>query len=177
MTFDPPHVVVMGVAGAGKTEVGTRLAAALSLPYADGDSFHSPSSIAKMSGGEPLGDGDRAPWLAAVGAWLGGQDAGAVVSCSALRRRYRDALREAVPGALFVHLVAEPGVTRTRLATRDGHFMPASLVESQFSELEPLGADEFGRVIDASQPLEDVIGEALALVADAAAPDLSGSSR
>lgn len=168
MTFGPADVVVMGVTGAGKTEIGTRLAAVLSRPYADGDSFHSPGAIAKMSGGEPLGDDDRAPWLCAVGAWLQQQEAGAVVSCSALRRRYRDVLREAVPHAYFVHLVVDPEVARVRLAARDGHFMPASLVDSQFGELEDLQADESGMPIDAAQPIELVLADAVALMAGAA---------
>jgi gluconokinase len=147
-----PAVVVMGVSGSGKTTVGQRLAELLTVPYADGDSFHSPESVAKMSSGQPLTDADRAPWLASIGRWLSEHPAGSVASCSALRRRYRDALGEWVPDIFFVHLAGDPATVASRVGARRNHFMPATLVSSQFAELEPLGAGESGVTLDLEAP-------------------------
>jgi gluconokinase len=156
-------VVVMGVAGAGKTTVGRVLAARLAVPYADGDSFHAPESIAKMTSERPLDDADRAPWLQAIADWLFCQrDSGAVVSCSALRRSYRELLRARVPALTFLHLAAELDVLRARMVERPEHFMPPSLLPSQLATLEPLAADETGMTLDAAQSVEALVTEFLA---------------
>lgn len=160
-----PLVVVMGVAGSGKTTVGTLLARRLGLPYAEADDFHPPANIAKMAAGVPLDDADRAPWLARIAAWLAGQGAsGGVVSCSALRRRYRDRLRAAAPGLFFVHLHGSEELIGRRIAQRAGHFMPPALLRSQFEALEPLAADEAGAVVGIDAGPADISARALAAV-------------
>lgn len=152
----PPVVVVMGVAGTGKTTIGRRLAELLDVPYAEGDEFHPPANIAKMTAGTPLDDADRAPWLDLIGAWAHERrGTGGVVSCSALKRAYRDRLRAAGPGLFFVHLSGDRALVEQRMAGRKGHFMPRSLLDSQFATLEPLQPDEAGVVVDlAAQPEE-----------------------
>ncbi|GLW65116.1 gluconokinase [Actinomadura rubrobrunea] len=153
-----PLLVVMGVAGSGKTTFGAALARRLRVPFADADDFHPPANIAKMSAGVPLDDADRLPWLRAIGAWLAEHaDGGGVVTCSALRRAYRDLLREQAPEATFVHLHGDREVVRRRVAERTDHFMPASLVDSQFDTLEPLGPDERGLVLDLDAPVDALI--------------------
>jgi len=153
-----PLLVVMGVSGSGKTTVGAALAQRLRLPFADADDFHSEANVAKMSAGIPLTDDDRLPWLRAIGAWLAlNVEGGGVVSCSALRRSYRNVLREAAPDVAFVHLHGDPDVVRRRVAGRPGHFMPESLVASQFDTLEPLDADERGIVLDLDSPVDDLV--------------------
>lgn len=144
-----PLVVVMGVSGSGKSTVGAALARRLGLPFADADDFHPEANIAKMTAGLPLDDADRGPWLEALGRWLAGRRAGGgVASCSALRRSYRDVLRLHAPGIDLVHLDGAREVIARRQASRPGHFMPASLLDSQFATLEPLGDDEHGTVLD-----------------------------
>jgi gluconokinase len=136
-----PLLVVMGVAGSGKTTFGTALSRRLGVPFADADDFHGPANIAKMAAGVPLDDADRLPWLRAIGTWLSEHlRTGGVVTCSALRRGYRDLLRERTPSVAFVHLHGDPEAVRRRVAERADHFMPASLVDSQFQTLEPLDA-------------------------------------
>ncbi|MEO3811102.1 gluconokinase [Sphaerisporangium sp. B11E5] len=158
-----PLLVVMGVSGSGKTTVGRALAARLGVPFADADDFHSPGNVAKMTAGIPLQDADRLPWLRRVGAWLAGRAGeGGVVSCSALRRGYRDVLREAAPAAFFVHLHGDREVVRRRVTGRTGHFMPASLVDSQYAALEPLGPDENGVVLDFSRQVDRLVEDYLA---------------
>jgi gluconokinase len=155
---DPPLLTVMGVSGSGKTTVGAALAQRLRVPYADADDFHPADNVAKMSAGIPLDDSDRLPWLRAIGEWLAGHAAGGgVISCSALRRSYRDVLREAAPRQLFVHLAGTPEVVARRVAGRPGHFMPASLVESQFATLEPLGDDEHGLTLDLDRSVDELV--------------------
>lgn len=155
-----PLIVVMGVSGSGKSTVGAALAQRLGVPFEDGDDLHPAANIAKMSAGHPLDDRDRGPWLAAIGAWLAAHhDTGGVVSSSALKRRYRDTLREHVPGLAFLHLHGSPDVIAARQATRPGHFMPASLLASQFGTLEPLALDEPGLVIDVAQPVDVIVQE------------------
>ncbi len=130
-------VVVMGVSGAGKSTVGMLIAERLGLSFRDADVFHPPANIAKMSAGQPLTDADRAPWLDAIGAYLAAQrGAGCVVTCSALKRAYRDRLRAAAPDLRFVFLHGDPALVAARQAARQGHFMPASLIASQFATLE-----------------------------------------
>ncbi len=143
-----PLVVVMGVSGSGKSTVGAALAQRLRVPFADADDFHPEANIAKMTAGLPLDDADRKPWLEALGRWLAERRDGGVVSCSALRRSYRDVLRLHAPGIRLVHLDGAREVIARRQASRPGHFMPASLLDSQFATLEPLGDDEHGTVLD-----------------------------
>ncbi len=159
-------VVVMGVTGSGKSTVGAALATRLGVPFADADDFHPPANVAKMSAGVPLDDADREPWLRAIGEWLAARaGTGGVVSCSALRRAYRDALREHAPDAYFVHLHGDRETVRRRVAGRAGHFMPTSLVESQFAALEPLGEDERGVVLPLDTPVDDLVEAAARSVA------------
>ncbi|MFJ4775877.1 gluconokinase [Streptomyces sp. NPDC088762] len=158
-------IVVMGVAGTGKTTVGGLLAEALSLPYAEGDAFHPPANVAKMSAGTPLQDADRWPWLDAIGTWIRERAAagtGGVVASSALKRAYRDRLRSAAPQAVFVHLTGERRLIEERMAARTGHFMPTTLLDSQFATLEPLQEDESGIVVDVSGSPEEITDRALA---------------
>ncbi|MCZ4096656.1 AAA family ATPase [Streptomyces sp. So13.3] len=144
----PPVVVVMGVSGSGKSTVGGLLAERLGVPYAEADDFHPPANIAKMSAGHPLDDSDREPWLDAIANWVTERDGlGGVVSCSALRRRYRDRLRAAAPRLFFLHLDGPPELIAARLAARMQHFMPPGLLRSQLEALEPLDADEAGAVV------------------------------
>ncbi|MBW4721318.1 gluconokinase [Saccharothrix sp. SC076] len=147
----------MGVSGSGKTTTGKALARRLDVPFADADDFHPPANIAKMAAGVPLDDTDRAPWLRAIGDWLAAHPDGGVVTCSALKRVFRDGLRAAAPGVRFVHLAGDPEVVRRRVARRSGHFMPASLVDSQYADLEPLGPDEPGVVLDLDQPVPALV--------------------
>ncbi len=142
------HVVVMGVSGCGKTTVGRLLARHLDLPFIEGDELHPPRNVALMAAGTPLTDEDRVGWLQAVGAELARRPAGAVASCSALRRRYRDQLRGQLPGLRFVHLHGARPVLESRLRQRQGHYMPASLLDSQLQTLEPPSADEQALVLD-----------------------------
>ncbi|PJN37102.1 gluconate kinase [Streptomyces sp. CB02959] len=156
-------IVVMGVAGTGKTTIGPLAADALCVPYAEGDDFHPPANIAKMSAGIPLDDADRGPWLDAIGAWAHGRAGrGGVVSCSALKRAYRDRLRAAAPGVVFLHLAGDRALIEARMAERKGHFMPTALLDSQFATLEPLGPDEAGVVVDVSGTPEQIADRAAA---------------
>jgi len=147
----------MGVSGSGKSTVGAALAQRLRKPFADADDFHPEANIAKMTAGEPLDDDDRRPWLAAIGAWLDDHEAGGVMTCSALKRAYRDQLRSHAPDTVFVHLHGERDVITRRQATRPGHFMPASLLDSQFATLEPLEPDENGFVVDVDQSVDEIV--------------------
>jgi gluconokinase len=145
-------IVVCGASGVGKTTVGRELAARLGADLAEGDDFHSPENVARMAAGRPLTDADREPWLRAIAEWIGaheGSSRGAVVACSALRRRYRDVLRDGHPTVVFVQLVAAVAELEDRLGTRTGHYMPASLLPSQLEALEPLEPDEPGFVLEA----------------------------
>jgi gluconokinase len=154
----PPALVVMGVAGAGKTTLGEALARRLGWAFKDGDELHPPANVAKMAAGIPLGDDDRAPWLAAIGAWLdleGREGAAAIVTASALKRRYRDTLREGRPQVRFVFVALDESAIAARLARREGHFFPPSLLASQFTALEVPGADEPDVItVDGLQPTE-----------------------
>jgi gluconokinase len=145
----------MGVSGAGKSTVGRALARRLEVPFADADAFHPAANVAKMSAGTPLTDGDRYPWLDAVGQWLADHDG--VMSCSALKRRYRDQLRSHRTDVEFLHLTGSPELIAGRQAGRAGHFMPSSLMMSQFEALEPLGADERGMTIDVGHSVDAIV--------------------
>ena len=160
-------IVVMGVAGAGKTTVGRRLAEALGWPFHDGDDHHSDAAVARMRAGEPLDDALRAPWLAALAALVAGHVAAgtsAVLACSALRRAYRGVLRpaDAPAGAVrFVFLRAEPALLAQRLDERQGHFFAAPLLESQLATLEAPDAGEPSPTLtlDAGAPVEALVAE------------------
>ncbi|MFE9645701.1 gluconokinase [Streptomyces sp. NPDC006365] len=158
-----PHVVVvMGVAGTGKTTVGPPIADRLGVPYAEGDDFHPEANIAKMSAGTPLTDEDRRPWLDAIGRWAHERAGlGGVVSCSALKRSYRDRLRASAPGVVFVHLTGDRKLIEDRMAHRKGHFMPTALLDSQFATLQPLEADEAGVAVDVSGSPEEIAERAV----------------
>ncbi|NUO41728.1 MAG: gluconokinase [Streptomyces sp.] len=160
--MNTPHVVVvMGVAGTGKTTIGPLLAARLGVPYAEGDDFHPSANIAKMSAGTPLTDDDRWPWLDAIGDWAHGREGlGGVVSCSALKRSYRDRLRVAAPGLVFVHLAGDRALIEDRMSHRQGHFMPTALLDSQFATLQPLEGDEAGVVVDVTGSPEEITARA-----------------
>ncbi len=156
-------VVVMGVSGVGKTTVGKRLAERLGARYIEGDKFHPPANIEKMSRGEPLSDDDRKPWLERLAAELDVSRAkgeSVVLACSALRRRYRDILRAGHDDVDFVFLDADQAVIQKRLDARRNHFMPPSLLDSQFAALERPGPDERAVRVDATQP-PDIIVESV----------------
>jgi len=153
----PPVLVVMGVSGSGKSTVGAALAQRYGVPFEDADDLHPSANIAKMSAGQPLTDEDRYPWLELIGEWLSVHRDGGVISCSALKRRYRDQLRQHLRGLAFVHLEGSHEVITQRQASRPGHFMPASLLASQFATLEPLEPDERGVVIDVDQSVDEIV--------------------
>ena len=155
-------LVLMGVAGSGKTTVMAALADRLGWPALEGDSLHPPENVAKMAAGIPLTDADRAPWLAAIAGWVGDREAAresSLVTCSALRGSYRDVIRAGHPSVWFVHLAAPAEVLASRMAARVGHFMPASLLASQFATLEPLERDEPGSTVAAVGDPGSIAGE------------------
>jgi gluconokinase len=155
----PPILVVMGVAGAGKTTVGELIAKGLGWPFVDGDDLHPQANIDKMRSGIPLTDADRAPWLEAIGDWIDARAARSepgVVACSALKRAYRDRLRAGRPQVRIVYLRGSESQIAERLAHRSGHFWPAGLLATQFADLEPPGADEDPIVVGVEQPPEAV---------------------
>jgi gluconokinase len=157
-------LVVMGVSGVGKSTVAKRLAERLGWSMAEGDEYHSEENIAKMEAGIPLVDEDRMPWLRSIREWIGEQNAeglSTVVTCSALKRSYRDLLRESPARVLFVHLSASAEVIAARLGARTGHFMPPRLLDSQFADLEPLGDDEAGITVDVADSPEHITEEVL----------------
>jgi len=151
----------MGVSGSGKSSVGAALGARLGVPFAEGDDFHPAASRAKLAAGIPLTDADRWPWLRGLRDWAAAQQRGCVLACSALRRAYRDVLREAGPDVVLLHVSAPAGLLRARMDRRVGHFMPTSLLASQLATLEPLAPDEPGHVLDATGDVDDVVTTAL----------------
>jgi gluconokinase len=152
----PLRVVVMGVSGSGKSTIGMRLATAIDAEYVEADDAHPPANIEKMAAGEPLTDADRMPWLDRLTEALAERER-VVISCSALKRSYRDRLRRA-GGVRFVHLAIPIDVARERLHHRDDHFMGPSMVESQFATLEPPSPDETDvHIVDATVPPDDVL--------------------
>jgi carbohydrate kinase (thermoresistant glucokinase family) len=153
----PPILLIMGVSGCGKSTLGARLASALKWPFQEGDSLHPPANVAKMAAGQPLEDADRWPWLAAVAAWIDDRrkagEAG-VVTCSALKRAYRTLLSEGRPQVRTIFLAGSRELITRRLAARSDHFMPASLLASQFAALEPPSPEERAITVDARLSVE-----------------------
>ena len=154
--------VVMGVSGSGKTTIGRAIAAALSAEFLEGDKFHPPANIAKMSRGEPLDDADRWPWLDRMAEALARAKAdgrSVVLASSALKRSYRDRLRRGAPDLRVVYLKGDKELIRRRIEARKHHFMPPGLLDSQFAALEEPGPDESPVVIDVTPPLEILMGQ------------------
>ncbi len=151
-------IVMMGVSGSGKTTVGEALAEASGRVFIDGDDLHPAANKEKMAAGVPLTDADREPWLRRVGERLAVGD-GVIVACSALKRAYRDLLREYAPDAYFALLTGSREVLEQRLAGRHHEYMPASLLDSQLATLEPLGPDEQGAVFDVAQSVDGMIAK------------------
>lgn len=161
---DPDIVVVMGVAGSGKTTVAKGIAVSMHWIFAEGDAFHPEANVAKMHSGVPLTDEDRWPWLRLIGEWMDGQVEGgisSVVTCSALRRVYRDLLREGRPNVRFCHITAPEAAIADRLDHRAGHYMPPSLLPSQLATLEPLEPDEPGVTVSGEGAEAEVLDRAL----------------
>jgi len=155
-------IVVMGVSGSGKSTVAATLVDRLGWEFAEGDDFHPPANVEKMRAGHPL---DRWPWLRSLAAWIGEHERAGrnvVVTCSALKRSYRDLLRDGHPSVWFAHVTADPEVISERLAHRTGHYMPATLLESQLATLEPLADDEPGARVDGAGSPPSVVDELLA---------------
>jgi len=156
--------VVMGVSGCGKTSIGEKLAAALGVPFIEGDAFHSQANIAKMTAGTALTDDDRRDWLLTLRDKLAAREGGAVLSCSSLKRAYRDLLRSAGGDVRFAHLAGERGLLLERVSNRPGHYMPPSLLDSQLDTLEPLQPDEVGITLDIRDSQEQLVAQILASV-------------
>jgi gluconokinase len=160
----PQFLIVMGVSGAGKTTLAEGIADTMGWLYAEGDDFHSQANVSKMAAGIPLTDEDRWPWLRAIGTWIDEHERdgrSAVITCSALKRTYRDLLREDRPHVSFVFLTVPEDVLAERLAQRTGHYMPSSLLPSQLATLEPLQPDEPGVLVNAHADPSASITEAL----------------
>lgn len=161
----PVVLVAMGVSGAGKTTLGEMLAARLGWPFKEGDELHPPANVAKMKSGHPLNDADRAPWLATIGDWIdrwlaAGQSG--VISCSALKRAYRDTLDEARPAVRFVFIDLDEATIAERLKHRKGHYWPPELLHSQFEALEVPTADEPVIVVDGRATREEQVERVVA---------------
>jgi gluconokinase len=143
-------VIVMGVSGSGKSTVAKGISTVMGWEFAEGDAFHSEANVEKMRSGQPLTDEDRWPWLESIGDWISGKEASresAVVTCSALRRVYRDLLRRDRPHVRFLHVEAASDLIEDRMQHRPGHYMPPSLLPSQLATLEPLEPDEPGTTV------------------------------
>lgn len=161
----PDYIIVMGVSGSGKTTVAKGIAEQMGWEFAEGDDFHPEANVQKMASGTPLTDEDRWPWLRIIGDWIDEKEragASAVITCSALRRVYRDLLCEGRPGVRFCHVEASEDLIAERLSHRTGHYMPPSLLPSQLATLEPLEPDEPGVVVSAKDTPEQVVQAALA---------------
>jgi carbohydrate kinase (thermoresistant glucokinase family) len=148
------HLVFMGVSGSGKSTAARAVQERLGWEFAEGDDFHPPANIAKMSSGIPLTDDDRWGWLGSLAEWTADRDregTPTIISCSALRRSYRDVLRRGGAGTFFVHMTGDKGLLLERMSSRE-HFMPPTLLESQLDTLQPLESDEAGMAIDSANP-------------------------
>jgi carbohydrate kinase (thermoresistant glucokinase family) len=159
-----PVIVVMGVAGSGKTTVGALLAGQLGWPYAEADNFHPQSNVDKMAAGHPLTDVDRKPWLEAIGHWIDERGAAGepgVVSCSGLKRAYRDRLRDGRPEVRMVFLQGSRELIMRRMITRHGHFMKPDMLDSQFADLEEPGPDEHVLVVSVDRTPEEIVDQIL----------------
>jgi len=159
----PAAIIVMGVSGSGKSTIGALLAEALGWPFADADGFHPAANVAKMAAGTPLTDEDRWPWLDAIAAHIGAsRTAGqpVVVACSALRRAYRERLRAGHIDLIFLHLAGAPAVIAERQAARQGHFMPPSLMASQFATLEDPATEADAVTVSVSASPHEVVAAA-----------------
>ena len=160
----PDIVIVMGVSGSGKSTVAKGLSTVLGWEFAEGDAFHPEANVSKMQSGTPLTDADRWPWLEAIGEWISGKEGrgeSAVVTCSALRRVYRDLLRRDRPHVRFLHVTAESDVLLDRMEHRAGHYMPSSLLPSQLATLEPLEPDEPGVTVSGEGTEVEVLDRVL----------------
>jgi gluconokinase len=167
-----PVAVVMGVAGSGKSVVGSGLAEALGATFIEGDQLQPPENVARMASGLPLNDEFRKGWLEAVGREIASSARSGhavVAACSALKKIYRDRLRSHWPEIVFVYLKLDPDTARDRVALRKGHFMPASLVDSQFADLQPPAGEDNVIVLDATRPLAELVAGASARLAATAA--------
>lgn len=165
-----PAIVVMGVAGCGKSAVGEALAVRLDAVFIEGDRLHPPENVARMARGEPLTDALREGWLDAIGQRIAASVAsgqGVVAACSALKRSYRERLRGFHKDIVFLYLEIDPATAKRRVASRHGHFMPASLVDSQFATLEAPAADERALTLDATRSIADSVAAALSLLGEA----------
>ncbi|WP_106849958.1 gluconokinase [Blastococcus sp. Marseille-P5729] len=164
--FTSPVIVVMGVTACGKTTVGEGIAERLDIPFADGDDLHPRANVEKMASGHALTDEDRWPWLEKCGEWLANNaETGGVIGCSALRVVYRDVIRRHVPGVFFAHLHGPQEVAVERVAARKGHFMPTTLVQSQYDTLEALEEWENGMVVRFDLPVDTIVDTVVARVA------------
>jgi gluconokinase len=160
----PAAIIVMGVSGSGKSTIGALLAERLGWPFADADGFHPAANVAKMAAGQPLTDEDRWPWLDAIAAHIEAARAAGqpvVVACSALRRTYRERLRAGHGDLIFLHLAGAPEVIAARQAARQGHFMPPSLMASQFATLEDPAAEADAVIVSVSASPHEVVATAL----------------
>jgi gluconokinase len=165
----PPTVLVMGVCGCGKSTIGAQLAQRLGVTYLEGDAYHPPVNVERMRSGYPLTDDDRAGWLVALAqALTQHQPHGVVLSCSALKRRYRDVLRASAPGLRIVLLHGSQPLLQARLAARQHHYMPATLLASQLATLELPDPDEHATVLDIAAPVADLVQAAQDAVTRAA---------
>ena len=165
----PLILVMMGVAGSGKTTIARTLAERLGWRFQEGDALHPPANVAKMSAGTPLTDDDRWPWLHAIAAVIGtwrAEGASGIVTCSALKRAYRDILVGGHPDVRIVHLAGDKALIAARMAARQGHFMPTALLDSQFATLEPPGAEENPLVVGIGPEPEAIVAEIVRRVAE-----------
>lgn len=167
LEYDQPHgkprrIVVMGVAGCGKSTIGQALASQLGYVFLDGDDYHPAANVRKMSTGQPLTDADRWPWLDRLVQVMDeatSKTAGVIIACSALRRTYRDRLSPGTPPPLFLHLDGTRSLIEYRMAERQDHFMPLGLLDSQFATLEPLQPGEHALRIEIEASVDDIVGK------------------
>jgi gluconokinase len=159
------NIVVMGVCGCGKSEIGSRLATALACRFIEGDAFHPAANLEKMSAAIPLTDADRQGWLETLAGQISlarDEQRSVVVACSSLKRRYRDILRQGDPDLLFVYLQGSREQITIRMQSREGHFMPLALIDSQFTDLEPPSSGERVIVCDIDQAPESMVASIFA---------------